>query len=878
MGEYADYFASWVAPEDETPLGKKSRNQEKKEKTDFDEQTLKDGEAEDTAENAPNEGASKEGDGDDDEDDVYVSDYEEEGAAEVADSDDDGLEARYEAKLRRRLEAEKAAEELEEEEEIVEKLPVKGEDGTIKRVLEKEKKKRKREQDDDEGDEDDDNAANDSDDPAAAKAEKARKKEELRKQRAAAKRLQEERNARLEYIMNDPKLRISRQLKIREHIANIATKVLENPPRNIALITQIHEFSEDRDSIVRQLAILSELALFKDLIPGYRIRIATEKESSGMLSKEVKELRAFEEGLLTRYQKFLQYIDRAADDLSKPQLRVVSIKCMCELLTSAPHFNFRTNLIAAVVPLLNEKDNEIAEMCFESVANLFQTDTTNGEATLEVVELIAKFAKDKDFKVRATVLDVFLHLNLNTELHDKSFNQFIKNLSTTRKTAKKLIAKRQRRKVAEEEELKREMEMAEAVQSNKERKLIQTDTLRHVILTYVRLLKKKIESKLLFSALKGLAKFSHLINLELLRDVLANLNTILEIDHLPLNTALQALITACRLLTGPGAALDVDLSGYYSNLYRLMLSPMVCSDDESSALLVSALVTMLLKPRLIPTPRAAAFVKKMCSLALLARPHVSLALLSIISTLMQRYKRIQQMTDSEHAGLGTYDPFCENPEHANALATQLWELYALTSYYHPVVRSYASEIIKYASEASNTKNVPRPALTNSDAAEEPMQLFAMYNQGPRCKFNPKLQPLKKHALYEKLNKMTNKQQKSQEEAQPNKKKKKKVAHTEFVFVKPSEDTLLRETQSEFLKKAFESMKSDTITTTTTTANQDHASSAVNDDTNNNNDGGVAGKKKKQKQKQQQKQNGANNSNNKQKQQQQKQANSNKKKQ
>jgi hypothetical protein len=48
--------------------------------------------------------------------------------------------------------------------------------------------------------------------------------------------------------------------------------------------------------------MLSLLAIFRDIIPGYRIRPPTEKELATQLSKEVKKLREFESGLLSAYQ------------------------------------------------------------------------------------------------------------------------------------------------------------------------------------------------------------------------------------------------------------------------------------------------------------------------------------------------------------------------------------------------------------------------------------------------------------------------------------------------------------------------------------------------------------------------------------------------
>lgn len=56
--------------------------------------------------------------------------------------------------------------------------------------------------------------------------------------------------------------------------------------------------------IVR-LAMLSLLAVFKDVLPGYRIRLPTEKELAMPVSKDVKKTRDYEASLLRMYQVHL---------------------------------------------------------------------------------------------------------------------------------------------------------------------------------------------------------------------------------------------------------------------------------------------------------------------------------------------------------------------------------------------------------------------------------------------------------------------------------------------------------------------------------------------------------------------------------------------
>lgn len=63
------------------------------------------------------------------------------------------------------------------------------------------------------------------------------------------------------------------------------------------------------DPTIRKLAILSQVAVFKDIIPGYRIRSLTEQEKSVKVGQAVARLREWEQSLVGIYQKFLQLLE-----------------------------------------------------------------------------------------------------------------------------------------------------------------------------------------------------------------------------------------------------------------------------------------------------------------------------------------------------------------------------------------------------------------------------------------------------------------------------------------------------------------------------------------------------------------------------------------
>jgi len=53
---------------------------------------------------------------------------------------------------------------------------------------------------------------------------------------------------------------------------------------------------------VARLAMVSQAAVFRDIVPGYRVRLPTDKELAMPVSKDVRRLRDHEAALLRAYQ------------------------------------------------------------------------------------------------------------------------------------------------------------------------------------------------------------------------------------------------------------------------------------------------------------------------------------------------------------------------------------------------------------------------------------------------------------------------------------------------------------------------------------------------------------------------------------------------
>ena len=79
-------------------------------------------------------------------------------------------------------------------------------------------------------------------------------------------------------------------------------QLLAAPEEHVRNLRALLALTADDDGPVRRLAQLSLLAVLRDIMPGYRIRLPSEKELAMPVSKDVKKVRDYESTLLRLYQ------------------------------------------------------------------------------------------------------------------------------------------------------------------------------------------------------------------------------------------------------------------------------------------------------------------------------------------------------------------------------------------------------------------------------------------------------------------------------------------------------------------------------------------------------------------------------------------------
>eukprot|EP01125_Pyxidicula_operculata_P023140 TRINITY_DN983_c0_g1_i1.p1 TRINITY_DN983_c0_g1~~TRINITY_DN983_c0_g1_i1.p1 ORF type:complete len:729 (-),score=216.86 TRINITY_DN983_c0_g1_i1:1377-3563(-) len=521
---------------------------------------------------------------------------------------------------------------------------------------------------------------------------------------------------------NDPellqaKLYLKRQAHIQEtkkRLAMLASEIQENPEQKIKKMNEFHEmFEKESDLTIKKYVILSEVAVFRDIVPGYRVRLPTDEELKMQVSKDVVQVRHFESGLLNVYQQYLGILDKLIKNAPKKDLTskatgntitAIAVKCVGKLLVGIPHFNFRANLIDLIVPLMDSKCREISSIARTSIRELFKQ-TGHSDAALEAAKKVSAFIKSKSYRVSSEVLRSFMYLPLNTALPEGT------NVLLGITPKKKVMSKKEKKKQKEDAQLQKDLQEAAAEEDREEKRKIQTETLKVVFLIYFRILKKAAGSSLLPAVLEGLAKFSHLINIELLVDLLSVLREMISRQNLSVLSKLHCAVTAFQTLKEQGQFLNVDLKDFYTHLYVILFEilSITGSNDDVLPTILQCLQLMFTDTKQLSLDRVASFVKRLLTMCLYLEPHGAIAVMSTARGLLLKYPRTQQLLDNEFKGSGIYNEELEDPDHCNAFASTAWEFALLNQHPHSTLKTFSKLVCKL--EALE-KNYPAAQLYN----------------------------------------------------------------------------------------------------------------------------------------------------------------------
>ncbi|XP_042483089.1 nucleolar complex protein 3 homolog [Macadamia integrifolia] len=669
----------------------------------------------------------------------------------VADQKDEDPESLYEKRIRKQS-FQKETNEDELEVDPVEALPVKTLDGKLYfRTASKESKKS------DDAPKEEETAMedkNDDTDKGIVKLTKAEKRAKQKKIRKEAKQKPKD-LANVDEVQENPQAEVLAEVKEdlsaeelfarkKSKLAELGMALLADPESNIKSLKEMLQISKDEDQDIVKLGLLSLLAVFKDIIPGYRIRLPSEKEQEMKVSKAIRKMRFHESTLLSSYKAYLQKLIALEN---QPSFQHVAVRCICALLDAVPHFNFSDNLLAAVIKNISSPDDVVRKLCCGTIKSLFANEGKHGgEATVEAVQLIADHVKIHDCQMHPDSIEVLLSLSFDEDLRrsEKKEEENVKNkkkkkrnwstedpnqlqASDKKKTRQELLAKTR-------EEVNADFKAASFIPDLQDKRRMQSEMLSAVFQTYFRILKHAMQpaatrSKvnngsfcsgfglhpLLAPCLNGLGKFSHLIDLDFMGDLMNCLKMLAcsGIDSacspensLTVSERLRCCIVAFKVMRNNLDALNVDLNEFYVQLYNLLLEYRSDREDQGEVL-AEALKIMLCEGRQHDMQRAAAFIKRLATFSLCFGPAEGMAALVTLRHLLQKNVKCRNLLENDVGGgsvagtVSNYQPFASDPNLSGALASVLWELSLLSKHYHHTVSTMASSISSMSTANNN---------------------------------------------------------------------------------------------------------------------------------------------------------------------------------
>ncbi|RVX74389.1 hypothetical protein B0A52_01515 [Exophiala mesophila] len=339
-----------------------------------------------------------------------------------------------------------------------------------------------------------------------------------------------------------PQIPIKQQvLSAKEEIARVASLLNEDPEEHAGSFKKLAQIATSHSPLpVRKLVLAAQAAVYKDAIPGYRIRAYKDQDLNSQVSKEVRRTRQFEQALVTGYQSYVKQLTNLAKSKSIPNdeslsLRSLAISCACTLVLSVPHFNFRTELLNILIHQLTSRAyTPDFSKCIETMEKFFAQDD-DGAPSLEAVSLLTKMMKAKDYRVREEILNLFFHLRLLSELTTPSSTTRADKPTDASKLHGRKVkkekwehrSKKERKLAKERKAVEKDMQEANAIVNYEEREKMQSETLKMVFVTYFRILKARIPH-LMGAVLEGLARYAHLINQDFFGDILEALKDIIN--------------------------------------------------------------------------------------------------------------------------------------------------------------------------------------------------------------------------------------------------------------------------------------------------------------------------------------------------------------
>jgi nucleolar complex protein 3 len=462
----------------------------------------------------------------------------------------------------------------------------------------------------------------------------------------------------------------------------------------------------------------------------------SESEKKERVSKDIQRLRHFEQTLVLNYRAYIELLsDLAKNSQKEPQKSVFAVKAACELATNFHSFNYRPDVLIIIIRRIckpSPKNDPVYTTCVKTLETMLDGDDT-GEVSFDIVRLLTKTLRSRNFRVDESALNIFLSLNILSDYDPNATEEERNEKLKLKKKDRVHLSKKERKARKERKEIEEEMRKAEQKVSEEEREKNQAQILKMLLTLYLEVLKERPQN-LLASVLEGLARIGHMANFELLGDFLVVFREIIqnvEDEELEKNSSLSrhvllSIATAFALVaTHSQYKVQVDLSSFVDSLYHILFYVAIDPDIEFShktlrladpltnnlvkpsvnistriELLLRGLENIFFKSKNGSKTRALAFSKRL-SMSLLHTPEKSsIALLKFLEKILARYSEAAGLFSTEdRIANGKFLMEADKPSRSNPDAATVYETFLLEKHYSPIVSKGAKALVLHSKEA-----------------------------------------------------------------------------------------------------------------------------------------------------------------------------------
>lgn len=562
------------------------------------------------------------------------------------------------------------------------------------------------------------------------------------------------------HIISERQQEIERQKFI---IGVTCASILENPELKIKglnvlieLIPETSQAGKVNMFIIRKLAMVSIVEIFKDLIPEYRLGIIDT--STQKLRKNTLARVSYENELLLHYKKFLVLCEGFAQEMLRrkhtnctaetQEISATAVQSMCDLLIGHPYFNYNMNVAQMLVSMLNCDLENVRKTVHSCFAEIFKTDNRY-DLSKHIVRHINQLVKKKQHHVHPEMVSCLKYLQIkdvNVEAEVKK-EMKLKKLEAHKSRVINL-SRQERKRKKKLAELERELFETKAEESKQIKQTKLTDLTKLVFTIFFRILKTAPKSKLLSVTLEGLSKFAHAINVEFFSDLIEVMNSLLSMENLGYREQLHCIQTVFTILRGQGELLNIDPARFYTHLYKNLLRVHAGKNESDFESVLITLDNVLLKRRNnITYHRYLAFIKRIAMMALQLSHFGALGCLAVIKSGMILNSSLDILLDTDRTlGSGKYNSEVEEPEFCNANCTLLYELATLARNYHPTVRRLARNVLAGVPNSG-------PGMLPPDLAKlSPHEFYTQYDSSKMAFKPPVMAPKQKNSAPEALRK------------------------------------------------------------------------------------------------------------------------------